>query len=75
MNYIAFLNLVKDLEINVFDSHISIWVNPDGDQENFFNWINRCMFLGFSSGSNGRSGEIYRICFKCTYCGDRFCYH
>ena len=73
MNFYSFLNLVKGLDVNVFDSGLNIWFDPDYDHSAFFDWCsNKLNFFGFDE-VNGHYGECYFLCFECTNCGDPFC--
>ena len=70
-NYYDFLNATKDLDIIVYENHISVWCGR-GDSERFFKWIRQSTFGGFDYVNN-KCGEVYWICFKCDGCFEAFC--
>ena len=73
MYFYKYSDLVKGLDINIFDSGINIWFHPDYDHSLFFEWCsNRMKYMGIDE-VNGLHSDCYFICFKCKLCGDRFC--
>ena len=71
--YYKYLGLVKGLDINVFSDGINIWLHPDYDHRQFFDWCtNRMVYMGIDE-VGGRYSDCFYICFKCKGCGDTWC--